>query len=162
MKILRKWHNVKLFSLTEIWYVNCKKYRQLFKICFTVKECLSLLCHKPNYWQTDLADSFILEETKKWLQEIALFHFFSTISKPLTSIITFQEFYVIREWLLPGWLMVVQFFVTLALILSLTSQVLLACVIVRWPLRTVLRYEWIFVTAAFIMVAVSGKFSMVM
>lgn len=65
---------------------------------------------------------------------------------------------MIREWLLPGWLMAVQSFVTMALILSLTSQVLLACVIVRWPLRTVLRYEWIFVTFAFIMVAISSKF----
>lgn len=67
-----------------------------------------------------------------------------------------QEFYVIREWLLPGWLMAVQFFVTVAFILSLLSQVLLASVIVRWPLRTVLRYEWIFVSSAFIMVATSS------
>lgn len=65
---------------------------------------------------------------------------------------------MIREWLLPGWLMAVQSFVTLALILSLTSQVILACVIVRWPLRPILRYEWIFVTCAFIMVAISSKF----
>lgn len=65
---------------------------------------------------------------------------------------------MIREWLLPGWLMAVQSFVTLALMLSFTSQVLLACVIVRWPLRTVLRYEWIFVTSAFIMVAISSKY----
>lgn len=54
--------------------------------------------------------------------------------------------------------MAVQSFVTLALILSLTSQVLLACVIVRWPLRTVLRYEWIFVSAAFSMVAASSEY----
>lgn len=65
---------------------------------------------------------------------------------------------MIREWLLPAWLMAVQSFVTMALILSLMSQVLLACVIVRWPLRTVLRYEWIFVTSAFIMVAISSKY----
>ncbi|KAJ0181203.1 hypothetical protein K1T71_003288 [Dendrolimus kikuchii] len=67
-----------------------------------------------------------------------------------------REFYVIREWLLPGWLMAVQSFVTLALILSLIAQILLACVIVRYPLRTVLRYEWIFVSFAFFMVAVSS------
>lgn len=53
--------------------------------------------------------------------------------------------------------MAVQSFVTLALILSFTSQVLLAFVIVRWPLRSVLRYEWIFVTFAFFMVATSSK-----
>lgn len=65
---------------------------------------------------------------------------------------------MIREWLLPGWLMAVQAFVTLALMLSLTAQVLLACVIVRWPLRTVLRYEWIFVSVAFVLVALSSKY----
>lgn len=54
-----------------------------------------------------------------------------------------QEFYVIREWLLPGWLMVVQALVTLALMGSFTAQGLLALVLVRWPLTTVLRYEWI-------------------
>ncbi|CAK1599844.1 unnamed protein product [Parnassius mnemosyne] len=69
-----------------------------------------------------------------------------------------EEYYVIREWLLPGWLMAVQSFVTLALMLSLTAQVLLAGVIVRWPLRIVLRYEWIFVSSAFIMVAISSLF----
>nr|CAD7442942.1 unnamed protein product [Timema bartmani] len=37
-----------------------------------------------------------------------------------------QEYYVIREWLLPGWLMVVQAFVTLALMLSFTSQIIIA------------------------------------
>lgn len=66
---------------------------------------------------------------------------------------------MIREWLIPGWLMAVQSFVTLALMLSLMSQVLLACVIVRWPLRPVLRYEWIFVSFAFGMVATSSKFN---
>lgn len=65
---------------------------------------------------------------------------------------------MIREWLLPGWLMAVQAFVTLALILSFASQILLACVIVRWPLRTVLRYEWVFVCCSFVMVALASKF----
>ncbi|XP_013195001.1 uncharacterized protein LOC106138407 isoform X2 [Amyelois transitella] len=67
-----------------------------------------------------------------------------------------EEFYVIREWLLPGWLTAVQSFVTLALILSLTAQVLLACVIMRWPLRAALRYEWIFVSCSFAMVTLSS------
>ncbi|XP_028038200.1 uncharacterized protein LOC114248955 [Bombyx mandarina] len=69
-----------------------------------------------------------------------------------------QEYYAIKHWLLPGWLMAVQFFVTVALMLSFAAQVLLACVIVRWPLKTVLRYEWIFVFYSFIMVAVSSAF----
>lgn len=69
-----------------------------------------------------------------------------------------EEFYVIREWLLPGWLMAVQAFVTLALMLSFLAQVLLACVIVRWPLRPVLRYEWICVSISFISVASASGF----
>ncbi|GBP63251.1 hypothetical protein EVAR_56632_1 [Eumeta japonica] len=69
-----------------------------------------------------------------------------------------EEYYVIREWLLPGWLMIVQAFVTLALMLSLLAQIVLACVVVRWPLRTVLRYEWICVSFAFICVALSSSF----
>ncbi|XP_022124168.1 uncharacterized protein LOC110999436 [Pieris rapae] len=69
-----------------------------------------------------------------------------------------QEYYVIREWLLPGWLMAVQAFVTLAFMLSFTAQVLLACVIIRMPLRNVLRYEWMYVSSAFIMIAVSSAF----
>ncbi|KAF4526167.1 hypothetical protein B566_EDAN008204 [Ephemera danica] len=54
-----------------------------------------------------------------------------------------QELYVIREWLLPGWLMAVQAFVTTAFILSYTSQILTACQLVRWPLNFVLEYEWL-------------------
>lgn len=53
--------------------------------------------------------------------------------------------------------MSVQAFVTLALIFSFTAQVLLALVIVRWPLRTVLRYEWMFVTVSCTLVALSSK-----
>lgn len=65
---------------------------------------------------------------------------------------------MIREWLLPGWLMAVQAFVTLALILSLSAQIVLACVVVRWPLRAVLRYEWICVTFAFVCVACASEY----
>lgn len=70
----------------------------------------------------------------------------------------FQELHKIREWLLPAWLMSVQAFVTLALMLSFTAQILLACVIIRFPLRLVLRYEWTFVSISFILVAISSKF----
>ncbi|XP_050673302.1 uncharacterized protein LOC126971176 [Leptidea sinapis] len=69
-----------------------------------------------------------------------------------------KEYYVIREWLLPGWLMAVQAFVTLALILSFTSQLMLASVVIRMPLRTVLRYEWVYVSCATVMVAMSSAF----
>ncbi|XP_041973579.1 uncharacterized protein LOC121729216 [Aricia agestis] len=69
-----------------------------------------------------------------------------------------EELYKIREWLLPAWLMAVQTFVTLALMLSFTAQILLACVIIRLPLRIVLRYEWIFVSISFTLVALSSFF----
>lgn len=69
-----------------------------------------------------------------------------------------DEYHVIREWLLPPWLMVVQTFVTLALLLSFFSQVVIALALIRWPLRIVLRYEWMFSSIAFICNAVTGKF----
>ncbi|XP_043476489.1 uncharacterized protein LOC122507697 [Leptopilina heterotoma] len=53
------------------------------------------------------------------------------------------EYYVLREWLVPGWLMVVQAFVTLSLFLSLIAQGIIASVTIRYPLRFVLRYEWL-------------------
>ncbi|KAK3913921.1 ATPase 7, plasma membrane-type [Frankliniella fusca] len=61
-----------------------------------------------------------------------------------------QEYYVIREWLIPGWLMVVQTFVTLALLLSFTAQILAALTLIRWPLKFVLRYEWLLTGLCFI------------
>lgn len=54
-----------------------------------------------------------------------------------------QEFYVIREWLLPGWLLVVQTFMTIAFLASFSSQAIIAMILVRWPLRPVLKYEWL-------------------
>lgn len=69
-----------------------------------------------------------------------------------------HEYYVIREWLLPGWLMVVQTFVTLAFILTFGSLVVMSLVLVRWPLKTVLQYEWLMAQIAFIGTAASCKF----
>ncbi|XP_012272815.1 uncharacterized protein LOC105695642 [Orussus abietinus] len=61
-----------------------------------------------------------------------------------------QEFYVIREWLLPGWLLTVQAFVTLALIFSFVGQTIVSMIVIRWPLRFVLRYEWLLSCIAFV------------
>lgn len=68
------------------------------------------------------------------------------------------EYYVIREWLLPPWLMAVQAFVTMSLLLSFGAQVLMAMQICRWPLRFVLRYEWILSMIDFICTAFAGEF----
>jgi hypothetical protein len=65
---------------------------------------------------------------------------------------------VIREWLLPGWLMAVQGFVTLAFINTFTALGIMACQVIRYPLKTVLRYEWLLTTCSFIAVSVSSVF----
>lgn len=53
------------------------------------------------------------------------------------------EYYVIREWLLPAWLMAVQAFVTMSFLLSFSAQVIMAMQLCRWPLKFVLQYEYI-------------------
>ncbi|KAL7292760.1 uncharacterized protein LOC106651473 [Trichogramma pretiosum] len=53
-----------------------------------------------------------------------------------------QEYFVLREWLLPGWLMVVQAMVTISLILSFSGQVILVLILIRFPLKMVLENEW--------------------
>jgi len=54
-----------------------------------------------------------------------------------------EKFLIIREWLLPGWLMAVQAFFTLALIISLGTQIMLALLVTRWPLQIILDNEWV-------------------
>ncbi|KAL0281265.1 UNVERIFIED_CONTAM: hypothetical protein PYX00_002301 [Menopon gallinae] len=61
-----------------------------------------------------------------------------------------QEYNVMREWLLPPWLMVVQAFVTLGLILNFASQIIIALELIRWPLKFVLRYEYLLSSIAFV------------
>ncbi|XP_059478911.1 uncharacterized protein LOC132204496 [Neocloeon triangulifer] len=69
-----------------------------------------------------------------------------------------QELYLIREWLVPGWLMVVQTCVTLALIISLFAQIMIAAIVCRYPLRLVLEYEWLLSGICFICQVASGFF----
>jgi hypothetical protein len=54
--------------------------------------------------------------------------------------------------------MVVQAFVTLALMLSFSSQVIIALELIRWPLEFVLLYEWLLSGIAFICNALAGNF----
>lgn len=70
-----------------------------------------------------------------------------------------REYYVIREWLLPGWLMVVQTCVTLSFILTFGALVVLALELVRWPLKFVLQYEWILTRASLYCISASCKLS---
>jgi hypothetical protein len=54
--------------------------------------------------------------------------------------------------------MVVQAFVTLALMLSFSSQIIIALELIRWPLEFVLLYEWLLSGIAFICNALAGNF----
>ncbi|EEB14475.1 conserved hypothetical protein [Pediculus humanus corporis] len=67
-----------------------------------------------------------------------------------------HEYYVIRDWLLPAWLMVVQAFVTLGLILSFITQIIVALELIRWPLKIVLKYEYLFSSIAFVCSALTA------
>jgi len=69
-----------------------------------------------------------------------------------------HEYYVIREYLLPGWLMTVQAFVTMAFILTFAVLAVASFVIIRWPLKAVLQYEWILVRIAYLCSAISALF----
>lgn len=65
---------------------------------------------------------------------------------------------MIREWLLPAWLMAVQTFVTLAFIATFAALGVMACEVIRYPLKTVLRYEWFLTAFSCIAVSVSSVF----
>jgi len=57
----------------------------------------------------------------------------------------------IREWLLPTWLMFCQLLMCVCFCISFLSQVVDVCLLLRWPLERVLRFEYHLVHATFIM-----------
>ncbi|RXG69232.1 hypothetical protein Avbf_09255 [Armadillidium vulgare] len=52
------------------------------------------------------------------------------------------EYQQIREWLLPSWLMATQAFMSIALVTIITALVTLSLLLIRWPLKTVMKHEW--------------------
>lgn len=64
---------------------------------------------------------------------------------------------MIREYLLPGWLLFVQICITLAFIITFLVLGLLALELVRWPLKIVLQYEWIMTRIACFALGVASK-----
>lgn len=66
---------------------------------------------------------------------------------------------MIREYLLPGWLLTVQIWITFALIITFLTLGVLALELVRWPLKAVLQYEWLMTKISFIALAVASKVS---
>lgn len=63
---------------------------------------------------------------------------------------------MIREYLLPGWLLAVQVCITLAFILTFVTLGGLALVLIRWPLKIVLQYEWLMTKISFISLAITS------
>lgn len=67
-----------------------------------------------------------------------------------------EEYHVIREWLLPVWLLIIQLFCTLSFLLSFFGQIVVALTLVRFPLKFILRYEWIMSSTAFLCSVIPG------
>jgi len=67
-----------------------------------------------------------------------------------------EEYRLIREKLLPGWLMVVQFFVTVAFISSYLGQIVIVGLLLRYPMERILKYEWQFVGLAFVFKSITA------
>ena len=89
-----------------------------------------------------------------------------------------DEYRLIREKLLPGWtsnrhpltpiptlhgsnflgwLMVVQLFATLAIVFSFSGLIIIACLLLRYPLEIILRFEHHFCSVALICNALTGE-----
>lgn len=67
-----------------------------------------------------------------------------------------HDYYMIREYLLPGWLLAVQICITLAFILTFVTLGGLALILIRWPLKIVLQYEWLMAKIAHISLAIAS------
>lgn len=64
---------------------------------------------------------------------------------------------MIREYLLPGWLLAVQVCLTVGFILTFLSLGVLALELVRWPLKTVLQYEWMMTRLCYFATMISSR-----
>lgn len=73
------------------------------------------------------------------------------------QIVPLQDYYMIREYLLPGWLLFVQICITLAFIITFLALGLLALELIRWPLKIVLQYEWLMTRIACFALGVASK-----
>jgi len=55
---------------------------------------------------------------------------------------------MIAYWMVPGWMISIQVMTTLAMVLSLSTQILSVCLLLRHPLHVILRFEKRFLSAA--------------
>lgn len=98
----------------------------------------------PQHFQSCKTDNHLLNER---------------ISPTNDSLLAFsQEYYVIREYLAPGWLVTVQACLTVGFILTFTALGILALELMRLPLKIVLQYEWIMTKTSYICLAVASKY----
>lgn len=96
-----------------------------------------------------------------------------------------EEYYVIREWLIPGnywklatkkksvfftmscyemfkyiyfigWLLFLEFCMTMAILLSLGTLAMIGAILTRYPQRLVLKYEYMLSAACFLATTISG------
>jgi len=71
------------------------------------------------------------------------------------NVMTSVKYREFREYLTPTWLWFVQGFMTLAFIVSFASQIIDVCLLLRWPLERLLRFEWALALASFLMKTVT-------
>ncbi|CAI6372269.1 unnamed protein product [Macrosiphum euphorbiae] len=64
-----------------------------------------------------------------------------------------EEYYVIRDRLLLGWLLVLDVFMSLAVLLSLGTLPIIVAVVTRYPQRLVLKYEYMLSALCFLAAA---------
>jgi len=71
-----------------------------------------------------------------------------------------DEYRILREWILPAWLQVVQAFVSLAFLTSFCGQITVTLLLVRWPLALWrrFRYEMTLTALALTALTVLGLF----
>jgi len=134
----------------------------LGSICAFIGGLLLLMSFASPYWLVSWHD------THSPFQRMGLWEFcFDRFRYPLYQFdklftgcyyVFSEEYRIVREWLLPGWLMAVQAFVTLALMASFLAQILTALSLTRWPLSLVLRYEWFLSGVAAFSTAFAGFF----
>ena len=67
-----------------------------------------------------------------------------------------DEYRLVREWLMPWWLILVQLFAGIAFIVSFTSQIIDVCLLLRIPMEHILRFEFNLVLITFVMKSITA------
>lgn len=122
---------------------------------------LLMIAFCSPYWLQSFQDTFS-NFRHMGLWEYCFYRFrypFDQFNKEFTGChhVFSEEYYLIREWLLPPWLMAVQAFVTMSFLLSFGAQIIMALQLCRYPLNFVLQYEWILSSIDFVCCATTSK-----